>query len=106
MQSMFGGDHRYSHFTLMVKYGSHTKERDLEKAHKWAEARVERDRRKDVYKTRRAKLKTLGYKQQFFQFRNERVEEKAAAKKKAEAHRLLWKKKSGYDFDVSEGFFL
>ena len=51
-------------------------------------------------------LRSLGFKEQYFQFRDGDVKGEAAAKARAEAEAAKWAARSGFRFDVHKGFFM
>jgi hypothetical protein len=85
-----------SHYSASLSYPAGYNSRDLP-AHR--AAREER-------KVQQDKLKELGFKTQYFEFRD--GDEAAKARAKAHADRVAehWSEKTGFKFDVSEGFFL
>jgi hypothetical protein len=91
MTSFFGGDHTMSHFSPDPYYKL-AGEPDG----------GDRNRRKADF----TKLKELGYKKQYFQYKNKDEKAKAKAKAAAEAFSTKWFKKSGIKLEVREGFFL
>jgi Holliday junction resolvasome RuvABC DNA-binding subunit len=91
MVSLFGGTPGVSHFTANVKYKVGDES-----------YREQRDRRKAQFDA----LKALGFKQQYFQFRDKDEEGKKRAKAQAEAHAKEWAAKAGFELEVCEGCFL
>ena len=57
-------------------------------------------------KAQQAALKALGFREQYFQFRDGDEAGKAAAKVKADAEAARWAERTGFRFTVSEGFFM
>jgi hypothetical protein len=89
--SLFGGDPSMSHFTCAPAYRG--KDEDFKAA---------QERRTAQYKA----LKALGWKEQYFQFKNADEKAKAAARKAAEKSAARWKKAAGFALEVNEGCFL
>lgn len=90
-----------SHFTVSERY-LYPDER-FDKADPRKEAYLNaRQRRRD----QAARLKELGFKQPYFQYRNNDAEAKAEAKAKAEAFAKDWSAKAGFELEVAEGCFL
>lgn len=106
MTSFFGGDPSVSHFTLSVSCGSNKKLLAFRATNDWKNEASEKKRRDQVRKTRNAKLKALGFKEAYFQFKNKDEAGKKAAYAAAEAHARKWREKSGYAFEIVEGCFL
>lgn len=97
--SFFGGDHNVSHFTVSERYlfpneqfGSGDKE-----AYKNADKRR---------REQRAKLKALGFKQPYFQYRNDDEDGQAEAERKAKEFAREWQGKAGFPLEVAKGCFL
>jgi hypothetical protein len=99
MTSFFGGDPNVSHFTAGVTYLL-PEERFVEGT-KEGRARAPQRRREQS-----AKLKELGFKTRYFQFRNGDEQGKARAKAQADAEAKLWSEKAGFQLTVAEGCFL
>lgn len=91
MTSFFGGDPNVAHFTASPYF--------LKPGEKVA---TKNPRRREEYD----KLRALGWKAQYFQFRVKDEAGKAAAKAACEAHAAKWKAKAGVDMEVCEGFCL
>jgi hypothetical protein len=120
MTSFFGGDLSVSHFTV----GTHEKRQAYNAAMdacgaeysrhgrsaKWlklCEKRTEAHKQmKEDYRLRRERLKEIGFKTPYFQFKNKDEHGKAVARAKAEAFAKEWSAKAGFDLEINEGCFL
>jgi len=86
-----GGDSTVSHFSADVKYllpGESSKE--------------QRERRRAQWD----KMKELGFRMRYFNFKNKDSAAKAKAKADCEVFAAEWESKLGFKLDVSEGCFL
>lgn len=121
MTSFFGGDPNVSHFTVSAPYISRREEerftdecgaefRKHGRSAKWEGLRKKRDeariREKTESKAQSDRLKELGFKKPYFQYRNKDEAGKAAAKAKAEKFAEEWSAKTGLKMVVAGGFFL
>jgi hypothetical protein len=120
MTSFFGGDPSMSHFTvgihedrkeyrrLMDECGAEYQKRG--RTSRWQELCQRRDEAykaaKRDYETRKQRLKEIGFKTPYFQFRDKDEEGKTSAKAQAEAFAKEWSAKAGFTLDVNEGCFL
>lgn len=91
MTSFFGGDPAVSHWTLTIPFNYRLT----------GEAKREAVKQRD---DTRAKLKTAGYKERYFQFRNDDAKGKEAARRLAETEKALWEPIAV--LDIHEGCFL
>lgn len=97
--SFFGGDPNVSHFTVGVHYRFPEESWDSGNREAYLNAGKRRREQRD-------RLKEVGFKKPYFQFRNKDEQGKAEAKAKAEAFAVEWSAKVGFELEVAEGFSL
>jgi hypothetical protein len=100
MTSFFGGDRTMSHFSVRLPdYKRGNQKHFNEELAAW---RIF----KEQDKTRRATLKVLGWKEVYCQYKTADKAAKVKAKKKADSIAAKWEAKTGFKFEVNEGFFM
>lgn len=118
--SFFGGDPNVSHFTVGIHEdkraynaamdacgAEYTKNGKSAKWLKLCEQRTETHKAmRDAYRSQQQRLKDIGFKTPYFQYRNSDAEGKAKAKAKAEAFANEWSDKAGFALSIYEGCFL
>ena len=100
MTSFFGGDYTMSHFSVRQPYFVYDPKVPFKKG---LDAKIAFNKKRDED---RAKLKAMGWKEAYFQFKTKDKVAEAKAKAEAEKHAAEWEKKSGLKLEVSLGFFL
>lgn len=90
----FGGDSTMSHFSVDLPHRPYNATTEERKA-------FDLQRKED-----RAKLKALGWKEVYCQFKDKDPAAKIKAKAKADAIAAEWEAKTGLKFKVAEGCFL
>lgn len=92
--SFFGGDHSVSHFSCGIPYFIEGEDR--------LNQRAATQRRKE----QNARLREIGYKPKYFQFKNDDAAGKEAARKQCQKYAAKWSAKAGFELVVQEGFFM